>query len=281
MIDKNQAFELLEKLARELTAKEVDLPALPSVVLRLREELGNDAFDVDAIARVIAAEPSLAGAVLSMGNSYLHRRIGKETLDLKVAIPRIGQVKLQALSLRFAVQQMKEVTSHPLVGGFLAAEWSMGRDVAAAAFLLARQTRAAHPDEAVVVGLLHNIGRIYLYSRAADHPELFADPTGLRELVDGWQANVGYAIAEAWQLPNDAITAFAVQAGVERPANHALAHILMLAINLADKTEDDAPERLMSMARHPSAIQLQLSVADLATLQGEVEETRISLGLVD
>ena len=280
MIDKNKAFELLEKLARELTAKEVELPALPSVVLRLREELGSDAFDVDRVARVVAAEPSLAGAVLSMGNSYLHRRIGKETLDLKVAIPRIGQAKLQALSLRFAVQQMKEVTAHPLVGELLSAEWMVGRDVAAASHLLARKTRAAHPDEAVVVGLLHNIGRIYLYSRAAESPELFEDPEALRELVDGWQANVGYAIVEAWELPQAAVRAFAVQAGVERPANHALANILALAIRLTDGTEEPCPESWQKLARLPSAIQLDVGAEDLATLQAQIEETRISLGLV-
>ena len=274
------AFELLEKLARELTAKEVELPALPSVVLRLREELGSDAFDVERVARVVAAEPSLAGAVLSMGNSYVHRRIGKETLDLKVAIPRIGQVKLQALSLRFAVQQMKEITVNPLVGELLAAEWALGRDVAAAAHLLAKTTRAAHPDEAVVVGLLHNIGRIYLYSRAAAYPALFEDLESLRDLVDGWQASVGYAIVEAWELPHEAILAFAVQAGVERPANHPLAHILTLAIRLADVKEEPCPDGWAKMARLPSAIQLDIGAAELATLQAEIEETRISLGLV-
>jgi len=47
--------------------------------------------------------------------------------------------------------------------------WRKGTLVASIAYVLARETRAANPDEALVAGLMHNIGELYIAVRAHQH----------------------------------------------------------------------------------------------------------------
>ena len=46
--------------------------------------------------------------------------------------------------------------------------------MAAYAFVLARTCTRVNPDEAMLTGMMHGIGKLYILTRAADHPELFA-----------------------------------------------------------------------------------------------------------
>ena len=67
--------------------------------------------------------------------------------------------------------------------------------VAAIARVLALRTRAAQPDVALLAGLLHNVGSVYLFARADKHLDLFRN-TAIRDLLlHDWQAPIGKAIA--------------------------------------------------------------------------------------
>jgi HD-like signal output (HDOD) protein len=64
-----------------------------------------------------------------------------------------------------------------------------------------------NPDQALLTGLLHVLGRLYIIMRSKDAEEL--SETQMREIVDGWHANIGKAILESWGLPE------ALQSAVE------------------------------------------------------------------
>jgi HD-like signal output (HDOD) protein len=56
-----------------------------------------------------------------------------------------------------------------------------------------------NPDQALLTGLLHVLGRLYIIMRSKDAAEL--SETQMREVVDGWHASIGKAILETWGLP--------------------------------------------------------------------------------
>ncbi len=198
-----QAFSLVESLAQELSAKDLRLPSLPEVVVRIRNALANPDFHIDQLARIVGTEPALVGTILTMANSSAFRRTGKETTDLRVAISRVGAGMVQTAATTFALRQLRASAEFKAAEPLLAPEWQRTGRAAAAAYLVAQASGAVKPDEALVVGLIHNIGRIYLLSRAPQYPELFSSPDDLAELVDQWHAEVGKAIVESWSLPAD------------------------------------------------------------------------------
>jgi len=276
-----EAFAIVQNLAAELSAGQVDLPSLPRAVVRLRNELAKPGFDVPRLAKLAGTEPALAGSILTMANSVVFRRSGKETLDLKVAIPRIGASKVQVLAVRFAMQQLK---SHKDLGRskkLLEKEWATGLRVAATCHLVAERSKQAKPDEALIVGLIHNIGRIYLYSRADDHPTLFDSPVVLQELVDSWHTNVAQAIVESWGLPAEAAEAVAHQAEDEGQPCGVMTYVLRvaLAINALDAEPDAAT--LEELAHRRAFRAVGLGPAEIAAIWSGREAARLSLGLTD
>ena len=73
--------------------------------------------------------------------------------------------------------------------------------MAAFAFVLARTCTRVNPDEAMLTGMMHGIGKLYVLTRATDHPELFADAGTLDEIIREWHPSIGKAILENWEFP--------------------------------------------------------------------------------
>jgi HD-like signal output (HDOD) protein len=72
--------------------------------------------------------------------------------------------------------------------------------VAAFAYVLARNCTKVNPDEAMLTGMMHGIGKLYVLTRATDHPELFASDATLNEIIGDWHASIGKAILENWSF---------------------------------------------------------------------------------
>jgi HD-like signal output (HDOD) protein len=83
--------------------------------------------------------------------------------------------------------------------------WENSVQVAAIARVLARHLGRIHPDEAMLAGLVHNIGVFYLMYRAAEYPEYRDNEAAMLELLAGWHEGVGESLLHILGLP-DSIT---------------------------------------------------------------------------
>ena len=54
----------------------------------------------------------------------------------------------------------------------------------------------------MLAGLLHAVGKFYIYTRAAEFPELFRDGTALESIVTRWHTGVARAIVTSWEFPD-------------------------------------------------------------------------------
>ena len=60
-------------------------------------------------------------------------------------------------------------------------------------------------DEALFAGLVHDIGRFYLLSRAAAYPDLVAHPDELDALIHEWHPSIGQAVLHEFDLAEPAL----------------------------------------------------------------------------
>lgn len=282
MTSNETAFELLQKFADELSGGDLQLPSLPRAVARLQEELTKPDFDVPKLATLAVTEPALAGSILNMANSAALRCSGTETLDLKVAIARIGADKVRALAMRFAMRQLNNQVTDPRSRRLLEHEWARSSSVATLCHLVAERSRAANPDEALVVGLVHNVGRIYLYSRVDRYPALFESSAALEGLVGSWHASAACAIIESWGLPAEAAEAVAQQEVPDDGQRFGqMTNVLRQSLALWHLGRSFSVDAVEALAADRSSRLLGLDAEALTIIVNSLANARRTLGLPD
>jgi HD-like signal output (HDOD) protein len=205
------AFEFIRSLAGELSRGKVDLPSFPEIAVRVRRILSDPKSTIDQVVRVVGSEPALAARLLRIANSASLNRSGKVVTDLRSAINRVGYNMVRSASISFAMAQIRN--SNKLVGleQHLQDLWQCSTRVAAFSYVLARTYTKVNADEALLTGMMHAIGKLYVLTRATAHPELFANAEVLDEVVRDWHPSIGKAILENWEFSEEMAQAVGAQ----------------------------------------------------------------------
>src|SRR5687767_6517501 len=185
------AFAFIAELAQEVSSGKVELPSFPDVAVRVRKALGDEHVSNEQIARVVGSEAGLAARVFTLANSAALNRSGRSVSDLKAAVNRIGHNNVRTAAVSFAIAQLRRASELKHISKELEALWQEATTVASLAYAVASRT-SVNADEAMLAGLLHNVGKIYILARAQKHP-FFKEPETLQQLLRDWHANVGKA----------------------------------------------------------------------------------------
>jgi HD-like signal output (HDOD) protein len=178
----------------------VDLPSFPEIAVQVRRVLSDPDSTMNQITRVVGSEPALAARLLRIANSASINRSGKPVTDLRTAINRIGHNMVRSASISFSMNQMRKSNKLVSLAPHLNDLWERSTYVAAYAFVLARTCTRVNPDEAMLTGMMHGIGKLYILTRATDHPELFANKHTLDDIINDWHPSIGKAILENWKF---------------------------------------------------------------------------------
>ncbi len=79
--------------------------------------------------------------------------------------------------------------------------------VAAICYVLANISRRFNPDQAMLAGLLHDIGLIPVYSYLDEAMDLVDEELGFDDITQRMRAPVGAKILRAWEFGEDMVTA--------------------------------------------------------------------------
>jgi len=245
-----QLAAFMAALERELKAGEISLPSWSKVTERARNALAAPTFNVDELARLLGAEAGLAVRVLTLANSAMFMRGGRPLSDLKLAILRIGHDMLRSAVYAHALLQLRQAPRLQRLRSTLQQLWREGTQVAALARLIATRTGQGDPDAALLAGLLHNIGKLYLYVRLDDGGAQPQNAPMSIELLTAWHARIGASIARNWQMPEALCQAVADQDVMPEAggAHSELAAVLSVAVIGANAASD--PAQLPDTAAH-------------------------------
>jgi len=235
------AFDFVRTLAAELSVGNVDLPSFPEIAVRVRRVLSDPKSSVEQVVRVVGSEPALAARLLRISNSASLNRSGRAVTDLRTAINRIGYNMVRSASISFSMAQIRKSNKLAGLEHHLNDLWQRSTAAAAFAYVLARTCTKVNPDEAMLTGMMHGIGKLYVLTRVIDHPELFASNTMLNQIINEWHASIGKAILENWKFPESMAQAVGDQADSrteDGPPD--LADVIAVAIIMASHTEDNA-----------------------------------------
>jgi HD-like signal output (HDOD) protein len=193
----------LERAIQELADRGgLRIPPYPAVAARVQEAMSRRDFGLAEVAQLVGADAVLAADILRCANSAMYRR-GAPVADLLQAITRIGAQEVMRLLLASGLAASGHALG-PLVS-MRRIVWIEGLASAAVCQELAR-LRGLRTEEAFVLGLLHDVGRVVVAAslealieqgRAQGRWPLEA----WTALVDRQHVPVGLATAAHWGLP--------------------------------------------------------------------------------
>jgi HD-like signal output (HDOD) protein len=263
-------FQFVRELAEALSSGPVELPSFPDVALRVQELLADDSVSTDMVVRIVGAEPMLAARIVSLANSAAMNPSSTPVAELRTAVARLGFDSLRAAAVSFALSQLRRRDEYRNVEQQLSMLWLDSVSMASTACVIARQCHRTSPDTALFAGLISGVGRIYILTRVAKHPQLFADPGAYQNILRDWHISIARALLESWHVADEiieAVQAYESRNRETRPGP-ALPDVLATA-ELLNRLRD-TPELLPAAMREArAATRLGLDAHACSALLGE------------
>jgi HD-like signal output (HDOD) protein len=275
--DRDGKFELVQILAQDLSKGGLELPSFPDIVIRIRRALADENVTADQIVQIIGADPVLAARVLTISNSAALRPAAEPITDLRMAVNRIGHNMIRNTAVSHGISQSKNACKLAEARVCLKKLWDECAHVAALCFVLARKRTRLNPDEALLIGLLHGIGKLYILVRAQSHPELFDDDSHLFHVMDEWHSAIGSSIIETWGFGQNFSYAIANYRDLEREHENEADYtdVLTLAFLFSHFVRADNME--VQLENVPASRHLNINTGDLMPILNESEEQIASL----
>jgi HD-like signal output (HDOD) protein len=178
----------------------LDLPSMPDITLRIAKVINDSNTGSEDIAHVVQADPTVAARIISVVNSAAYR--GKQSIDnLPDAVTRLGRSVTHNLVISFALGKLFSSQSKVLQQRMIEL-WKHLSYVAPICHELAQVTPGLENDQALLCGLLHDIGALAILGAAAKKPELAENPKQLDLIIDHLKAEVGAMVLRKWEFPD-------------------------------------------------------------------------------
>jgi len=203
---RNQRFQMLEDIAKEL-AGDVVFPTYFDAVLRLRKALQDPNHSLGAISAAIAVEPLISAKLLRLANSVAFNPSGNQVVDLQSAIARLGINAVRSTALSIVMAQLLRAKGMATFSELTHRLWDHSLMTAAAARVIARKVSRINPEEAMLAGLIHDLGAFYMLYRATQYEELRQRPDTVKYLIIQWHESIGVSLLNALGLPEEIIGA--------------------------------------------------------------------------
>jgi len=225
---------VIRKLSLEVAVGDVHLPSFPDIAARVQQVLEDPKAARTRVAQVIGADAALAARILRLANSAFLNPSTQPIIDLQQAVTRLGTQLVRCTAMAFSLQQMEFRGGEAKLRPQIRQLWRKGALVASIAYVLARETRAAKPDEALMTGLMHNIGNLYITVGTPGRADCDDDSDEWQQLLDEWHPRIASSILKHWKFPPEIIKAVANQniENLEARGADGLTDVLIAAIAL-------------------------------------------------
>lgn len=179
-----------------------DIPPMPNVMVKALSVIKNPTTGIAELAKIMQADQSISTKTLSLVNSAFYG-FRQQITSINKALVILGMMKAKNIIMSLALKQMMTAQGSRDL-------WEHSIKCAVAAEIIAKEYKIINPDDAFVIGFLHDIGKMLLnaknplkYSKVrylaqqgnVDLVELEDNQFGTNHCI------LGAYISKKWQLP--------------------------------------------------------------------------------
>ncbi|GAQ94237.1 HDIG domain-containing protein [Thermodesulfovibrio aggregans] len=193
-----------EEIIERIILKTVDIPSLPPIAMKVMGLIQDDYASLKTLEDIISRDQGFATRLLRIANSPYYGR-DRKIEDIPQAILLIGFETLKSLVIATSLKDL-----HRNFGVFEQRLWEHSLGVALCSSLLAMVTRLATSDEALVCGLIHDVGKTVINNAMPEmymqiYEKMYEEHRPIIEIeneVLGFNHTIiGSLIAKKWKLP--------------------------------------------------------------------------------
>jgi HD-like signal output (HDOD) protein len=180
--------------------EELKTPSFPDIALKLRKAIQQNC-EVADIVKIVNLDPVISAKLIQVVNSPVYRPLTPIS-NCFDAINRLGLTTTRNLVTAFSMNNL--ITSkNPSIKKLIQSNWLQSIKISSISYTLAQLTQKVDPDEALLAGLLHNIGVSPILTFADSLPAGAYKPEDIDLCIKEIQGQIGSLILEKWEFPNN------------------------------------------------------------------------------
>lgn len=274
MTDNKEEFRFVSLLALELDNGDISLPSLPDVVMKIRKLLADENSDFQRLSSAISMDPVLVSKLFVYANSALYNRANVKIDTLEGAIGRLGIEVVRNTAMSLAMKQLYSADKHSHSAKYLRAVWAHGMKLSCMAFAVARGKPGLNNETAFLCGLLNEVGKLYIITKAEEFPTLLGDRKSFDAVLEKWNSQISKSIIESWGFPDEVAQSADPATYIDQDIDSAPAYVDVVAV--AKWFVDHGQEDSLDFSADPSCVKLGITkktVADVMTTYREKLKT--------
>jgi HD-like signal output (HDOD) protein len=192
--------EFVDHIQNELANNRLILPTLPDVTLKVMDAVSKRDASAKELAAIILTDAALSAKLIRVANSPLYR--GRtEITNVQIAVSRLGNATVRTVVNSLMMQQLFKPSSKFLEDYFKQI-WEQNKNVATISrAIISAFVPHLDADEAMLAGLIHQIGKLPILSMVEKFPELKNSPSLTSRLLEKAHPTVGKMIMDSWDFP--------------------------------------------------------------------------------
>lgn len=192
---------LFDTLRQDIANNRFLLPSLPEIAQKVREMTSSDDYGAGEVADAILQDPTIAARLLKVANSASLQGHAPIT-TVQGAVTRLGMRLVRMLVTQLCiVQLLSSCRDVSQTRAFV----ESGLRIGSICQTFAEHHRHLNPEQAMLAGLVHDIGKLPLRQYAERIPRLRENEALKLQIILRMHTRIGALLLDTWQFPPDLV----------------------------------------------------------------------------
>ncbi|QSA96050.1 HDOD domain-containing protein [Methylococcus sp. EFPC2] len=200
--DEVRSIRLFQAFYEHYHGDELQLPTLPDVALKLRKAVESH-MDIAELVRIIQIDPAISAKLVRVANSPLYLPTRPIT-TCQDAVVRLGVRATRSLVIGYTLKQIFRCKD-PFINQLLRDEWKQSIYLSGLCYVLAAENGRFDQEEALLAGLLCDIGTVPLLYFAENFPRDYWTPEDITTILPWLRGPLGSYVLERWDFPTELV----------------------------------------------------------------------------
>jgi HD-like signal output (HDOD) protein len=166
----------------------LSLPSLPNVALRLKEAMEQD-LGINEVVKIIEVDVAIVAKLIQLANSPIYSPILPIT-NCQAAVTRLGLDQTRKLVMSISLKQLFRCQNMQLMEK-MQDLWKNSLYISSLCFVLAQENGSPNPEDALLAGLVCDIGTIPILHFAEQNPDEYPNIDILDSAIPFLSPSVG------------------------------------------------------------------------------------------